>query len=775
MEKQVLDGTFLFSEERSVNSLYSKVINMDICPPPVENNSFQQQMSGSSWDLPDRGNFFLRKRKWFQPARFMRMGVEEDLSDWEFTDSVFVEGTRFMMAVSKDKEKMRVYKQMWTIDIDKCAEEEDAPYQEGWFENITVYTYNKPNAWIVLASHFPHSVCLSDKFAIGYWPKWLLVEQWKEPFNYQPSTSLSLWIQRWRIINKVVWNEVFTYFVDEVNQTIQWNPWDYVYIFDWPYSSQHLWISWVEGNTWEWKQWLLMESSFAWFSSLSIPIQSTSIRSDWLIQQTYEWLRVEDFERSEVSSYLIFQNRWDILYFATSNWIYSLNNDWNSFRDSCFVYEWNTHKDTYDNEISPLFVISSIVNSNESIVFIDSKRWLLYHWLYWYQNTYFDPRNVLSVWWKYTDIAILSWYVLLLWREDVSLVKVTNPSLGAISYSGFLQVAQDVWYWNKGSWKAMGGVLSWFWSDKQYRKTILETFWNDIVVPKTQVEQTYYNWLLSSLFRWRDNVSIWYDWRKEYLIISTKRWPILNWTSTIVLVKDFFWHQWIYEWFYLTWFDRLWAYWYWVFWYWWSRDNTNEIRTLIQMNFWEYNSITPKDVLCFKYIIWYNSTITFWNSLVRFWCDYWWYRYKWAYWELYRRQYISDIMKAKSEQNSSAKLREFWYWWDVTFWFWMTWQSRTFRTPERESFNFQFDQFEFDKDTFDNVSYELSKYWIIEEPVNVPCNNMVIEFATKWDDEVEFWWFMVWFAFRDAFETRIEDVGIIGDTQLSWMSKDPLT
>ncbi|MCS7317233.1 MAG: hypothetical protein NZZ41_02770 [Candidatus Dojkabacteria bacterium] len=45
MEKQILEASFLFSEDKNPNVNYSKIINMDICPAPFENNSYQQQMS----------------------------------------------------------------------------------------------------------------------------------------------------------------------------------------------------------------------------------------------------------------------------------------------------------------------------------------------------------------------------------------------------------------------------------------------------------------------------------------------------------------------------------------------------------------------------------------------------------------------------------------------------------------------------------------------------------------------------------------------------------
>jgi hypothetical protein len=222
----------------------------------------------------------------------------------------------------------------------------------------------------------------------------------------------------------------------------------------------------------------------------------------------------------------------------------------------------------------------------------------------------------------------------------------------------------------------------------------------------------------------------------------------------------------------LYWFDKMWAYGRWVFWYWGNRDDWQEIRTLVQMNFGEYNVFQGKYIILFKYLLWYNSKITFGNTLVRFWADYWGYRYKSSYWELYRRQYVRDIMLAQSNQlPNNWIIRTLDIGGNVSFGFGMSWITRTIKKPELESVNFQSQSFDWDKKTFDNVDYELSKYGLIEEPVSLPCNNFTVEILTKWDDEVEFGWFLILYSLKSIENCRIEDVWTIWDESLS---KNPL-
>jgi hypothetical protein len=49
------------------------------------------------------------------------------------------------------------------------------------------------------------------------------------------------------------------------------------------------------------------------------------------------------------------------------------------------------------------------------------------------------------------------------------------------------------------------------------------------------------------LFRGRDEVYVYSDGRKEYFVIVTKTTTFAPSPTTIVIVKDFFWHQWIYN------------------------------------------------------------------------------------------------------------------------------------------------------------------------------------------------------------------------------------
>lgn len=135
---------------------------------------------------------------------------------------------------------------------------------------------------------------------------------------------------------------------------------------------------------------------------------------------------------------------------------------------------------------------------------------------------------------------------------------------------------------------------------------------------------------------------------------------------------------------------------------------------------------------------------------------------------MYRREYVSHLMTAKANNtNTNTKLKEFEYWWDVIVWFWQWWMSRTTRSVEREWFNFFTESFACNNETLDTISYELSKYGIIEEPISLPANNFTIEIATKGNDEVEFGWFMVVFSDKDVIENRIENVWTVGDIELS--------
>lgn len=569
---QLLDWSILLWSDVSANQIYSKIINFDIVPAPQDNNLYQKDFFYDNDDFPDRFLAYLRTRRGLTEALTVRWDstAEEylyiDLTTRNITDEQVIDWARYFFAVNENKTRMKILKQEAEHEIWDC-----------WWIVSSRY-----NDWVILditnndgLDYFPFSECTYDKFVQAVWPSGRVISEGDNG----------------HIRNEIKWAEVFTYFSDD-DQIMVWSLWNFVFLYDWPFSTQALWISASEGND------FLMEWPFAWFSNVSLNINSSSLWQS--IEEVANWLR-PSFEKSPRHKRKVFSDRWLIPYFATSDGIYMLNYSWTKPEETTSTYDGNTKWWS--------FIISWMLNINDSILFYDSKNNRLYHGLRGYQKTYFDPRNSIEVDQTFFSMWELSWYPVMIWPHSIKMYNPTFISWNQIDFRWWLNISEAVWVFWARSWSIDQWVLNRVGEDKLLRATILEVYWETNIVPKTEQVPCSYQTDINSCNRLEDTISILNTWRSLEIILS-------NGVGSIALVRDFFWRKNIYQNNVILGWDRKNYYGKWMFFRGGTKDIEDPIKTVLERSVWDQDHKFIKQITSAKISFWYNSSITKGNTSI---------------------------------------------------------------------------------------------------------------------------------------------------------------
>lgn len=757
-QPQVIDWRILLWEELTPNQKYSKIINYDIRKAPFENNGYQKKFVSSPRETTDKYNIFLTKREGLSKAslweyvEWSNADYIEITSWYTITDDIFLDWVRYLMAVSNDYTHKKIFKQFFLNKNESCGNNEDSWVDEGRFVNISKYTN-----WQWTYNFFYHNKCIDPKFTVAFWPKWLSVASGT----------------RGKIVNKVVGNEILTYFYDDNNALVGAEAWDFIYIYDWDFCTQLLGISWVESNVW-WHAWVLMEWPFAGFNSVQVPTEQNIFDQSWNLLQKIQNATLTT-ETSNNHKRKLFKKRGDVIYFATSDGIFVMNDWWNIDDDGNlihgeFTYEGNTYLDTLWWLINSRFTISSLINKDESLVFLDNNLWIVYHGLSGYQKAYFDPRNSYEAGKSYNELAVLSWYLIYIGREKIMLMHPKFVTASIVNFWWEIFIDKEIWCFNYWSWKSSWSMLFWVWSDLKYRKTVVETYGEFAIVPKTQIQFVAYQSDMDICRRDIDNVYVDWDWLREYIFLSWNN-------NTIVLVKDVFWMKRVYKWYELNGISKLAMRGNGIHQIKGYKDNGVDYPTVIQMTLGETDFHVQKQLYAVKLSIWYNSIITAHNThySIEFDCD--WRNGKRVNWDLYRSSYVSNIMRLKDNIDDNIVFEEQPIGITLSSGNWQVNKIREKRTIDKEIDSI-FDFSDWLKKTRDsnNISnFDIAKYWVIEIPYNIQGNTIHFAVYTRWSDKIETWGIWMLFEPMDAWSNRMWDVLTIWDVSLTFTKKTPLT
>lgn len=747
---QTVIGTIVGGKDNVVNARYQDIVNYEPIKMSFHNDSYKKKFKQSYGERSDSLYFSWIKRLGTDRIKLYNWDLAETGYDeewfqsrYDITDAVFLDGARYLFAVSKDKTRMKIFKQCFVNQTNTCFNDSTEEVTEWVFLNITKYDYFDPNTnTIETRNYFPFSACLYDKFVVTDWAKGKIKDEWM--------TGVAR--------NELIWENVQTFFYDSSNSPINASPGDFLLIYGGSLSSQVNKVSGIGYATWTILDALLMENVFAWLSNVSVSGTTTTITDgNTSISALITYPTSED---SSNQKYRVFSEYGDVLLFATSDWLFTLNYSEDKPSQSVFTSEGNTFYNTINNNLLAPFVISWLVDFTWQIIFFNSKNWTLYAGLSGIQKMYFDPRNTQTFGRDFTDIDELSGYLLMTWPEKMALMQPTFIGSGGVTFAQFQYLKKNTGYFNKWSWDIEDWVLHMVTSKNNYMKLALKIF-TGWFQPEIVYEQCSYQSDLDMLVRGRN-----------FVYLNVQDWDVKmfinNGTHSKVLLYDSYysvWYKWMYFSIIMRWykanawlgnglFNRV-----------WYKDKDPEFDifmdypTLLKYVFDE----NPWVLYMFNYIkfyLGYNSYITKDNTVIRMSTNIDWRYQETVYDSLWRTDYVHNIMKLYKTGNVDTVFKNYpigielsggnglWYintderFFDKEFIAWV--QNESLTVPEN--------------DTNPKTVFNISKFSNIEIPMGIAWNTLAVEFITKWGDRLEIGWVSPWFQSYNQSQTRMENV-----------------
>lgn len=789
----LFDDALLFAWEwANINFKYPKIVNYEPYKSPLDNESYNSRFTQSHEERSDDQMFSLQKSLWFKRMRFREWEFDNawttetdlvpfsvsspsgtDELDLDITDVKFIDGTRFLFAVNKDSSKMWVFKQIRAQDYDKCAEIEDLDVTIGNFVNIS----NPRDLWdtSAITPRFTFAECIHKKFSVTEYGKWIPVDFWTN----------------WQIRNELIWTKTFTYFYDAVNP-ISALAGQYVMLYRGSFATQLRWISatWMTtSNPPVITNALLMETFFAWFlnvnnwqwtlalniagSVVSVPQQPSLLTED-----------------SQAHSWAVFPDIWDILVFATRWWMRFLNYHGDRPSQSVFLFEWGTF-----NEATPPYVMSSIALHQNNFYFLDQKRnGRIYGGLSWFNKFYFDSRNSYSFGNTYTNIESLGGVFLLLWPNRLAWIEPTiGSSFDFVTYSPETIIEEWIGYLNKYSWAMNRGSLYLLASDHTIFNLSFNIFGVWKYQPQIARQQCRYQSDLDLIRRWYENAYIDVTNDNIYVFINTTlNNPNPNteeefnpWWATKVLIRNThysFRYMFLRPWIRVSHYDNHTWYGQWVFSREWYKDtdsitwNLIDYKTLLWYRHGKDSIWYGKMNHFFDTIIWYNSYITKDNTFVKFNVSFGGRYMSKTQWNLYRTDYVWNLMQIKNTGNISNTFKNYPIWWEIQWWNWSWYIQNQYQELWKENME-EFNQYSLlqSGDTREDSLIKLAKFSPIQFPIQMEWETIDIEIWTKWSDRLEFLGGKLWYSILNTDWARLENVSTFTDYEHSGPSGFPLT
>lgn len=758
------DNKLVWRWEIGINDVWHKIINYYPSSQSLLNNSYKSKIKVWDRETSSQNFFALKKRPWFNKVKFYSWNsgetnlVEDNMSWREVTDEEVLDSYRYLFVVTKQRDKMRIYKQIW-ITPDTCWNVSDDDVSVWKFVNISKYEYTWDWSTQTI-NHFPFSKCVYDKFVMCDWVKWKVVGQW--------DCSLK---------TEVVWNEIVHSFDSDSN--IWWWSWDYVFIYDWTYWWQVADVLtnwWSTAVIWWWR---------AGLYNVGVPKQTNKTGANIDVM---EITTVVEWSMSEIASghkYKVFNNYWPILNFATADGIFHLHYD--EWKPSTLNITYNkyTYGVTNDWESPSLKTVTWLCHFDSNIVFLEKWKWMITAGLYWYNKFMFTSLNSKELWSDYTHIINFQWYMLLLWPSHTAVFNTIYRGDWILDFAYYV-LSEKKGYFSKDSFDVDDGSLVMFTNTNKLYTLSLEHTGNvssdsDLSVwysfnPVRSYQYHEFVWEMMNLNRATDDVSISYeDWDMKICVSPKyKDWQCVG---TKIIMSDLqmkFWYQWFIKWMKVYWKKH--NVWYWesVFNLEWDKDDWQYYQTLAWMFFWEQTLFSPKKIDYIRMAIWSDSYITNYNTrwnidiLMEDWAQ------NFVYDQLWTTSYVQYIMKAKDHGD-----------WEIMFdlpidievlwgnWVWLDLSmSATLENEMNEFFNY-LPAWRWDSNIPNDV--KVNKFGILEAGVWMICSSVYSEVVTTWSDSIELLWMFISSDYIEWYATKPDNTVIVKDRSFSWPSWKTLT
>ncbi len=734
--------------------------------PSFFNNWYKTNIEIGDVDISSQDLFALRKRFWFKKIQLRERNSNEtdmveqsDMDKREVTDIETLDGFRYAFVVTKDRSKMRVYKQIW-INHDTCTKEVMDPVHVWNFINITQYTYDDWEGDITI-SHFPFGKCVYDKFVIADWVKGKAIGE-----------------GAWSMKTEIHWNNLISSF--ESADPMSASAGDYIFIYDWTYAGQ---VSDITASTWNWVNVL---GAWAGMYDVSMPTSETTISGwgsvmDEVITTTWA---IE--QASNEHKYKIFKDYWFILNFATADGIFHLHHD--EGKPSTFEVTYNkyTHSITNDWATEPLKTVSWFNHYESNINFLETGYWMLTAGLFWYNKFMFTSVNSSPIWRDYTHVINFSSYMLLLWPSHTGVFATRYKWEWVIDFA-FCELDDKKWYFSADSFESDAGTLIIYTNTKKLYSLSVEYTW--LVTSEADLNIGFFfkalRWYQFSEYEWErkqlrvgiDDVSITLaDW--EFQMCTSPKYDKnleVVWTQIYqreagkkFRYKRIVWGMKI------RWSKAGVRFWEYVYDWTWDKDDWEDFKTVAGMFFWDLSPFSPKKIDYVKIWIGSASSITKNQTTLSVWLnmdD----RYQtFNYSNFGSTAYVQNLMKAKDHWAGVVMF-------DLPIDIaveWGNWVGMDCNVkPTLENNIDEFLSFSPQKTTNTNIPWTITiaKCWVLMAPIGILCSSVYAEIITEWNDSLELLGLFISSDYIEMFTTKPDNVLTVRDVTGSGPSKKPLT
>jgi len=532
------------------------------------------------------------------------------------------------------------------------------------------------------------------------------------------TTIHSWWIKRYQ---DGAWYFLTDTDTDNSNNTFNdWEilPWDYIYLID----TWEVWtVTVVEKNR--------IRIAWAWRMTIH---EGQSESSDW------------------PHTFAIFSERTDTFIFQTKAWPVTYHNIDNSTVQMLpwWAMYWGNLK------------ISGMTIHQDNLYFIDRKSWRLYYGWNWIQQMVVASNWYTEIWHKFMRLDTFQDYIIMSWPSAIWAaywVYTEYESKKSMFNLRRQELVNYVWVWWEHSIKWYPEWIQLIWSDwLLYWLGITPTGTATWILIPALKPQSYY--IVDDIKRLHkdSNIYLHVDWMNVKIFINNLRYP--NWSNdqnTKVLIYDYhhrFWYKRMIKWLHINNMTEWWVrYWAWVFENTGETDDWNKFKQIISAIVWEGYSLTGKFITMMKLLVWQHSKYTKWNTEIKIRFDNWGRSRAIRYDDLWSSEYIKYIM----DSNNWWTIWELLDWTIITNNNWVPWAIIAW-------FNSEFNAYESYESTMKtelwyDYTEDLAKWWKIKLEITAYADVVYIDLVSKNWDNIDFGWFLLWFAQTDTDTERLTD------------------
>lgn len=377
-----------------INDQFLDIVNYDEVNPYYYNSWYKENLDHVPDEKAQRARFGLTKMLPYKkislryrehPLNENNPGdlIEYNPTGWyEITDSIFVDGVRYLMVVYDDYTKMKIFKQIYVDDLLTCANNNYESPSIGKFVDISNYVYTNSGGTTTQLFYYPFNRCCDAKFTVA--------ARWKGKAK-QAGTDWYMKVQQ-------IWDDILYYFYDGW-EIINAEAGDYLYINVGALSWQIVPVS--LSTTIDWHQW----------------IQTIFARTGVNMQEN------SDFWLSTPHGWVIYETYGDILHFVCSDWVMHLNFSNMIPAQTEVTSCWAMAANTNNNTNTPGFLISSMINFRplDTIALYDIDDGDVKFWLSGFLKFYFKASNQFFVSKDYTDIVEFQDYIVMIWPSKTGI------------------------------------------------------------------------------------------------------------------------------------------------------------------------------------------------------------------------------------------------------------------------------------------------------------------------------------------------------------------